>query len=90
MMAGLSHLYIDSRGNVNPCVFLPVKFGNITEEDFEPIYRRMRCAIPRPLHVECPSLQLQATLRKTVSTDGGMPIPYPVIEDEWQAMFHEA
>ena len=26
MMGGLSHFYIDSKGNVNPCVFLPVSF----------------------------------------------------------------
>jgi len=33
---------IDSKGNVNPCVFLPVTFGNIMEEYFRSIYRRMR------------------------------------------------
>ena len=33
MMGGLSHLTIDSKGNVNPCVFLPVTFGNIMKED---------------------------------------------------------
>lgn len=89
MMGGLSHLHIDSRGNLTPCVFLPVTFGNIMEEDFETIYRRMRLAIPRPLHVECPSLQLQETLRKSMLTEGEMPVPYPAVEREWQVMFQK-
>ncbi len=87
MMGGLSHMYIDSRGNVNPCVFLPVTFGNVVEEDFEAIYSRMREAIPRPLHRECPSLQLQSILKKRQAEDGGMPVPYQTIKDHWQAMF---
>jgi len=87
MMGGLSHLCIDSRGNVNPCVFLPVTFGNIMEEDFETIYRRMRVAIPHPLHKECPSLQLQATLRHKMETESVMPVPHGMIETEWQEMF---
>jgi MoaA/NifB/PqqE/SkfB family radical SAM enzyme len=32
MMGGLFHFHIDSKGNVNPCVFLPVSFGNIMED----------------------------------------------------------
>jgi len=89
MMGGLSHLCIDSRGNVNPCVFLPVTFGNIMEEDFQTIYRRMRKAIPHPLHKECPSLQLQSTLKNRVETEGAMPVPHRMIETEWQTMFQE-
>jgi MoaA/NifB/PqqE/SkfB family radical SAM enzyme len=89
MMGGLSHLYIDSRGNVNPCVFLPVTFGNIMEENFANIYPRMRAAIPRPLHQECPSLRLQSTLRKKMGDGCGMPVPHRAIENEWQAMFRD-
>ncbi len=87
MMGGLSHMYIDSRGNVNPCVFLPVKFGNIIDEDFETIYGRMREAIPRPLHAECPSLQLHAVLKQKQSNGSGMPAAFEVLKPEWQAMF---
>jgi MoaA/NifB/PqqE/SkfB family radical SAM enzyme len=89
MMGGLSHLYVDSHGNVNPCVFLPVTFGNITDEDFEPIYLRMREAIPRPLHQECPALQLHTTLRKQADSIGGMPVPHPAIKGEWDTMFRK-
>ncbi len=58
MMGGLSHFYIDSQGNVNPCVFMPVSFGNVSHEDFETIYLRMREYIPKPIHKTCPSVLL--------------------------------
>jgi MoaA/NifB/PqqE/SkfB family radical SAM enzyme len=87
MMGGLSHLYIDSGGNLNPCVFLPVKFGNVVDEEFESAYARMRQAIPRPLHAECPSLQLQGALRRSLGSDGAMPVPYTSVQNEWQEMF---
>jgi MoaA/NifB/PqqE/SkfB family radical SAM enzyme len=75
MMAGHSHLYIDSSGNVEPCVFLPVSFGNIMEEDFQIIFNRMRDAIPKPLHVTCPSLQLNDIIK--IKKDSGIPLPVP-------------
>jgi MoaA/NifB/PqqE/SkfB family radical SAM enzyme len=90
MMGGLSHLYIDSRGNINPCVFLPVTFGNIMEEDFETVYARVRAAIPRPLHKDCPSLQLHGALRKRVDAKEGLPVKHQAIEREWEAMFGDS
>lgn len=87
MMGGLSHLAIDSRGNVNPCVFLPVTFGNIMTDDFSAIYARMRKAIPRPLHKECPSLALAETLLQKGRGPDGFPVPHASIEKEWEKMF---
>ncbi len=87
MMGGLSHLAIDSKGNVNPCVFLPVTFGNILKDDFAVIYARMRRAIPRPLHKECPSLALAETLLQKGRGPEGFPIPHASIEKEWETMF---
>ncbi len=87
LMGGLSHLYIDSLGNVNPCALLPVSFGNIMQEDFSAIYERMRRAIPRPLHKECPSMTLSETL-KVKSNDGRTsPVPFEMIEQEWQQLY---
>jgi MoaA/NifB/PqqE/SkfB family radical SAM enzyme len=88
MMGGLFHFHIDSAGNVNPCVFLPVTFGNIMQEDFTTVFRRMRDAIPRPLHMECPSLQLGGILKEKLARGSRMPVPYPVIEKEWREMLH--
>ena len=89
MMGGNSHFYIDSRGNVEPCVFLPVSFGNILEEEFSNIYKRMRKVIPRPLYKECPSINLsnRLTINKIVVPE--TPIPFKGIEKEWYQMFEE-
>lgn len=87
MMGGLSHLHIDAMGNVNPCVFLPVTFGNILHEDFETIYRRMRKAIPRPLHKECPSLELAERLQNCYRERGSMPVPYEMVQGDWGVMY---
>jgi len=85
MMGGLSLLYINSLGHVQPCVFLPISFGSIMEENFSSIYRRMREAIPRPLHTGCPSNLLSEKIKEK-GTD--LPVPYNEIEDEWLRMFN--
>ncbi|MGD0783720.1 MAG: radical SAM protein, partial [Candidatus Aminicenantales bacterium] len=74
-MGGHSLLYIDSAGNVNPCVFLPVRFGNIREEGFPAIYARMRASIPRPVRACCPSLTLADVFKKQKETGQALPIP---------------
>ena len=87
LMGGLSHLHIDSLGNVNPCALLPVTFGNIMEEDFPVIYERMRKAIPRPLHRECPSITLGTVIRAR-SDDGRLsPVPFESVAQEWAALY---
>ncbi|MCP4674538.1 MAG: radical SAM protein [Deltaproteobacteria bacterium] len=39
---GTYRLYMDARGNVRPCDFCPVSFGNVTEEPLEQAWRKMR------------------------------------------------
>jgi len=90
MMGGLSHLAIDSKGNVNPRVFLPVTFGNILTEDFAAIYVRIRRAIPQALHTECPSLAPAETPLQKGGGPDGFPIPHSSIKKEWERMFSEA
>lgn len=88
-MAGLSHLYIDSLGNVNPCVFLPVTFGNILEEDFPAIYARMRKVVSRPVYGECPSLLLAETLREQAQAGHRPPIRYELIRSRWEELLQQ-
>ncbi|MDH3349486.1 MAG: SPASM domain-containing protein, partial [Desulfobulbaceae bacterium] len=40
--------YINAQGEVQPCEFLNISFGNIAEEDFSHIYRRMRDVFKHP------------------------------------------
>jgi MoaA/NifB/PqqE/SkfB family radical SAM enzyme len=46
--AGLLHLYISATGDVWPCDFLPLTFGNVLREDVGDIYRRMQAAMGIP------------------------------------------
>jgi MoaA/NifB/PqqE/SkfB family radical SAM enzyme len=87
MMGGLSHLHIDSRGNVEPCVFLPVAFGNITDRSFLDIYRDMRKAVPRPLHKRCPALQLAERVGFDPEEGKELPLAYADVREEWGRMF---
>jgi MoaA/NifB/PqqE/SkfB family radical SAM enzyme len=86
MMAGNSLLYIDSLGNVEPCVFLPVTFGNILDEDFKIILERMRKAVPKPLHTTCPSIQLNPVIRSKKENGIKLPVPYDELKKEFNAL----
>jgi MoaA/NifB/PqqE/SkfB family radical SAM enzyme len=45
---GTDRFYINAKGDVQPCEFLNISFGNITDEKFEVIYDRMRKAFEIP------------------------------------------
>jgi len=88
-MGGLSHFHIDSSGNVNPCVFIPVSFGNILRGDFGKIYQKMRSAVPFNLRTTCPSVQLADDIRKAKSRGESLPIPFEQISNKWEKMFSQ-
>jgi len=50
--AGLLHLYVTAKGDVWPCDFVPVSFGNLLNEPLRPIYERMKSAAGIP-HRQC-------------------------------------
>lgn len=45
---GTDRFYINAKGDVQPCEFLQLSYGNIREEPFEEIYRRMRKDFEQP------------------------------------------
>jgi len=45
---GIDRFYVGASGEVQPCEFLNVSFGNIREEPFTEIFARMRSFFPRP------------------------------------------
>jgi len=87
-MGGLSHFAIDSLGNVLPCVFLPVTFGNIQEEGFKVIYQRLRAAVPRPVRKNCPAVSLAPLFKTRARNLNEMPISIASIKAEWKALFN--
>ncbi|MFC1539564.1 methyltransferase domain-containing protein [Candidatus Latescibacterota bacterium] len=50
--AGITHLYIDGSGEVCPCNFVPVSFGNILNESLKEILDKMKCHFCKP-RTEC-------------------------------------
>ncbi|GBD91734.1 antilisterial bacteriocin subtilosin biosynthesis protein AlbA [bacterium BMS3Abin04] len=87
LMGGLSHFYIDSKGNVNPCVFLPVSFGNIQETSIAEIFEKMRKAIPFPLKKECPSVLLHNSINHAFTETDRMPVRYESIKTEFNRLY---
>ncbi len=45
---GTDRVYLNAKGDVQPCEFLNISFGNIAEEDIGTIYDRMRKAFAIP------------------------------------------
>jgi len=45
---GTDRFYINAKGDVQPCEFLNISFGNIVEDKFENIYSRMRSCFQIP------------------------------------------
>lgn len=46
--AGYCRMYIDASGNVCPCDFLPLSFGNIKEDKIDKIWQRMNNSFAKP------------------------------------------
>jgi MoaA/NifB/PqqE/SkfB family radical SAM enzyme len=44
--AGNKMVYIDAFGEVSPCVFIPMNFGNVREQSIRSIYRDMKQRFP--------------------------------------------
>ena len=84
LMGGLSHFYIDLAGNVNPCVFMPVTFGNIKSSDFGDILAGMRSEIPKPLKTGCPGI----TISEQIAGIERHPVPFEDIKPIFRSLYH--
>jgi MoaA/NifB/PqqE/SkfB family radical SAM enzyme len=84
-MGGLSHLQIDGLGNVKPCAFLPISFGNAFEAGFRPIYDKMRRVIQHPLHTECPARQMAGMIQSMSDRGFNIPVAYDDVAAEWHS-----
>ena len=45
---GTDRFYINAKGDMQPCEFLNLSFGNIVQEDFSTVYGRMRACFEKP------------------------------------------
>lgn len=88
MMGGNSLLYIDSRGNVEPCVFLPVSFGNIMSEEISAVMERMKKLITTPVHKGCPAISMAGRMMD-MRKETKSPIPYKYLLKEFEDLYVE-
>jgi MoaA/NifB/PqqE/SkfB family radical SAM enzyme len=89
-MGGLSHFSIDGTGNVLPCVFVPVTFGNILREELPTVFARMRARVPVPLRSGCPAVTLHAPLARLRTEGAGLPVPVEAIAGAWDGLVSPA
>ena len=71
---GTQHLYIDAAGEVCPCDFTPLSFGNVTREPFAAIWTRMTGAMGNPRR-ECFLQRHHRLIDGYATNDGPYPLP---------------
>lgn len=71
--AGTQHSYIDSHGNLCPCDFVPLAFGNIKERPIKELWKEMNQIIGVP-RKSCMIMELQNRIGE--SSHKGLPISY--------------
>ena len=69
--AGTQHSYIDAAGNLYPCDFVPLAFGNVREQPVAALWKAMRCTIGKPRHT-CMIMELYA--KKLLSETDTFPL----------------
>ncbi|MBU3918618.1 radical SAM protein [Patescibacteria group bacterium] len=70
--AGVHHSYIDASGNLYPCDFVPMSFGNIKEESIKSLWSKMNKAMGGRPKLNC-FMQQYSNRIKEVS-DGSFPL----------------
>lgn len=78
---GIDRFYVGCSGEVQPCEFVNLSFGNLAEEPYEVIYRRMRAAFPIP---SCTWLCTEhaAEIADAIRAHGGRtPLAWPVTRE---------
>lgn len=74
---GTDRFYINAKGDVQPCEFLNISFGNITDEPFEDIFLRMRKVFEVP--GDCWLCEkYSAQISKILKENGLTTLPLPV------------
>ena len=74
---GIDRFYIGCSGEVPPCEFVNLSFGNLNEEPFAVIYERMRSAFPVPCQEWCCREHAQEIAQYSGET---LPIPWAETE----------
>jgi len=75
---GIDRFYVGANGELQPCEFLNISFGNLNEEPFDVVFGRMRDAFPYPCTDWLCCTQGAAIERAIAeSADGCTPLTWP-------------
>lgn len=77
---GIDRFYVGCSGEVQPCEFVNVSFGNLCSEPYEVIYERMRRAFPVP-GCDWICCKYASAIASAIEKNGG-PTPLPAEETE--------
>ena len=77
--AGFYQMYVTAAGDLTPCDFTPITFGNVRKERLETIWRRMRAS--EDWGVRHPECRMQDTCFRRTTVDllpdgADLPVPY--------------
>ncbi len=70
--AGSQHSYIDAKGNLYPCDFLPISFGNLFERPFDELWQEMHSITGGP---RCACLSKQLGKKLSQFKENSYPLP---------------
>lgn len=69
--AGTQHSYISSSGELYPCDFVPMTFGNVKDESISTLWREMNEAIGNP-QIGCFAMKINRNIKK--ASNGTLPL----------------
>ncbi|MBQ7251181.1 MAG: SPASM domain-containing protein [Kiritimatiellae bacterium] len=70
--AGAQHAYLDAAGNLCPCDFVPLAFGNVREKPLRELWEEMHGALGRP---RCGCLAMELWRKKLLADRPALPVP---------------
>lgn len=76
--AGVFHSYIDAEGNLYPCDFVPISFGNVRDKPIKELWQKMRETIRHPKR-SCFAFENHEIIRREFR--GKLPLDRKVMKD---------
>jgi radical SAM protein with 4Fe4S-binding SPASM domain len=79
---GIDRFYINANGEIQPCEFLNFSFGNVNNESFQTIYKRMRSFFPTPC-TDWPCCSKAREINELITKNNleTTPIPWPLTKE---------
>ena len=73
-MGGNATYYVDSSGNVQPCVFTQMAVGNVNDEELSVILQRMRGMFTKVIGGPCPVHEVSKPIAAAIEGGASNPV----------------